>query len=132
MREIREIIILHTATSRMYSVGSIRQYHVNVRRWRDIGYHWLIDGHGHLRLGRPENLPGAHVKGRNINSIGVAVIGNFEIMEPTEEQAAGLDILLQDLLVRYPEATVHTHREYKATACPGKNLIRLLTGWNIL
>jgi hypothetical protein len=105
MREINRIIIHHTATAQETTVSSIRNYHMHNRGWRDIGYHYLIDGGGFVRLGRPERLSGAHCKGNNRDSIGVAVIGDCRSGRggngaPNEEQKAAFFKLLEDLMVR--------------------------------
>ncbi len=80
MRKIKLIIIHHTATYKDTTVESIRSYHMNTRGWSDIGYHYLIDGKGRIRLGRPVWRSGAHCKWHNRTSIGVAIIGNFQNM----------------------------------------------------
>lgn len=128
MRTINKIVIHHTATSAYISVDSIRDYHMNELGWRDIGYHYIVNSNGVLRLGRPDWMIGAHVKGQNRDSIGVAVIGNFEDCTflfagkwstPWERM---LRIVLADLMRRYPSAEVVTHREIAATLCPGASL----------
>ena len=128
MRKIDCIIVHHTATPSTATIESIRNYHVNVRGWRDIGYHYLIQRDGVIRLGRPEEIIGAHCSGHNAVSIGVAVIGNFEEAISNGEVAAqmrALECLLGDLVFRYPGACVVPHRKLAATLCPG----RYLVGW---
>ena len=128
MRTINKIVIHHTATSAYTSVDSIRDYHMNELGWRDIGYHYIINSDGMLRLGRPDWMIGAHVKGQNRDSIGVAVIGNFEDYtflaagKWLTPQGRMLPTVLADLMHRYPAAEVVTHREIAATLCPGVNL----------
>lgn len=130
MREIKRIILHHTATPKTTTVESIRRHHTAVRGWSDVGYHYLIDGVGTIRLGRPEWRQGAHVRGHNGDSIGVVVIGNFH-RDPYELgiQEAGLDSLLQDLLYRYPHAKVLGHCELANTFCPGGSLWTWLESW---
>jgi N-acetyl-anhydromuramyl-L-alanine amidase AmpD len=98
---------------------------VSVRGWSDIGYHYLVQRDGVIRLGRPEWRIGAHVRGHNKESIGIAVIGNFEetaIGMEVEQQIHALRQLLLDLLLRYPPSVVKGHRQYAATLCPGGHL----------
>ncbi len=128
MRQINRLVIHHTATPAYTSIDSIRCYHMKVLGWRDIGYHYIVDSNGVLRLGRPDWMIGAHVKGQNRDSIGVAVLGNFEDFSfltsggwstPWERM---LRTVLEDLMRRYPAAEVVTHREIAATLCPGISL----------
>lgn len=129
MREINRIVIHHTATSSSATVESIRRYHTAVRGWRDIGYHYLIDGDGQIRLGRPEWIQGAHVRGHNRDSIGVAVIGNFEQVSFELAQEDSLEVLLLDLLYRYPKAKVLCHSDLANTLCPGVSLSEWVIAW---
>ncbi len=130
MRAINRIVVHHTATPRTTTVESIRRHHTVVNGWSDVGYHYLIDGSGTIRFGRPEWRQGAHVRGHNGDSIGVAVIGNFHRdPECLGIQEAGLDSLLQDLLYRYPNAKVLGHCDLANTFCPGSSLRMWLNDW---
>ncbi len=85
MRHINEIILHTTATRSEWMVGhgtlakvqEIALWHTRDRKWRAIGYHYLIDRDGTVANGRPLEQVGAHVKGHNSNSIGIALIGGF-------------------------------------------------------
>lgn len=124
-------------------VRGIYQYHVYGRGWDDIGYHYLIDQEGNIFEGVNPVDAGAHVAWRNSNNLGVALIGNFEIVEPTKEQLDVLALLLAhhsqlfniDPLGEslYFDEDVHNiagHRDVAdhdyGTSCPGKNLHVLL------
>jgi len=135
MREINRIVVHHTATPTNTSVDSIRDYHMNNLGWRDIGYHYIIEVNGHLRLGRPDWMIGAHVKGKNSDSIGVAVIGNYQDINFlwqgrwSTRQARTLHVVLTDLRQRYPDVDIVTHRELANTLCPGKNVQAWIDKW---
>jgi N-acetyl-anhydromuramyl-L-alanine amidase AmpD len=135
MRKIGRIIIHHTATSKQTTVESIRNYHVNVRGWRDIGYHYLIDGDGNLRLGRPVWIQGAHCKGLNVDSIGIALIGDFRPVygngDLTDGQRSGLYALLGDLCRLYPGVRIHGHGEIARTSCPGNYVQEVINDWRV-
>jgi N-acetylmuramoyl-L-alanine amidase len=66
------------------------------RGWSDIGYHFLIYLDGSLHEGRPIERVGAHCKGHNEGSIGIAYVGgidkvNFKPKDTrTEEQKEAL------------------------------------------
>lgn len=89
MRRINEII-LHCSDSDFEqhdNIETIRKWHVEERKFNDIGYHFVITKKG-LEIGRPINLPGAHVRGRNSYSIGIVLCGKknfsssqFEVLE---------------------------------------------------
>ena len=79
MREVNKIILHCTATAegKDYSVETIRQWHLK-RGFSDIGYHYLIGLDGTIHLGRDVFKQGAHTKGENKTSIGVAYVGGVE------------------------------------------------------
>ena len=78
MRSIKKIILHCTATQegKDYSVDYFRIMHMDEpRMWSDIGYHYIIrnDENGTIEQGRPIERAGAHVRGHNQESIGIAV-----------------------------------------------------------
>jgi len=76
MREIDSIIIHCSGTDvPSYDFLAIRNDHVNHRGWSDTGYHYGIDHDGDIHILRPVHIPGAHVKGHNLKSIGICVLG---------------------------------------------------------
>ena len=42
-----------------------------------IGYHFVIDTDGTVETGRKEGETGAHVKGHNLNSLGICLVGGI-------------------------------------------------------
>ena len=124
MRRITKIILHCTATpeGRDVSAEDIRQWHLD-RGWSDIGYHYVIDINGNLQEGRPLTRAGAHVRGYNKGSIGIAYVGGVDAnLKPkdtrTEDQKGRLKALILDLMDEYPEATLHGHNEFSNKACP--------------
>jgi hypothetical protein len=55
-------------------------------------------------------------------------LGNFDLHPPTRAQVGAMKWLIRNLRGRYgiPTWQVHGHCYYKATACPGTHLKRLL------
>lgn len=102
----------------------IRASHVESRGWADIGYHLIVDPQGRIWQGRPMNLQGAHVKDQNPHNLGVLMLGNFEVQNPTREALTTLDQLLaqQAMAHRVPLSAIRTHQEWASTACPGRSL----------
>lgn len=79
-KEIRDIdtIIIHCSASDRAAHDDwrvIKRWHLE-RGWRDIGYHYIIQRDGGIRIGRPIHEAGAHVKGHNDNSIGICLTGD--------------------------------------------------------
>ena len=132
MRPITHLIIHHSASARTTTVKDIREWH-RARGWTDIGYHWVIDGEGHIRQGRPWEQIGAHVKGHNRNSFGVCVVGDNTRPDRrwTQTQAASLGFLVDAVRVFYPKIQVLGHRDTgAATDCPGLDIHQLREhGW---
>jgi N-acetylmuramoyl-L-alanine amidase len=135
MRPITEIIIHCTATefnwwagrSTAAKVAEVKRWHVQERKWRDIGYHFLIDRDGTVATGRPLDQVGAHVAGHNAGTIGIALFGGHRSNEKdkfrqhyTPEQDKALRALIADLRSRLPAIMrVTGHNQYAAKACPG-------------
>ena len=124
MRAIDEIIVHCTATpeGRNISVEDITRWHID-RGFTTIGYHYVVLLDGTIERGRPEEQAGAHCKGHNSRSIGVAYVGGCDkAMRPkdtrTTPQRASLIHLLKELKVKYPKATIHGHNEFANKACP--------------
>lgn len=124
MRPINEIIVHCTATpeGREVKVAEIRRWHLQ-RGFRDIGYHYVIHLDGSVEVGRAEAQAGTHCTGHNAHSIGVCYVGGCNRqMQPkdtrTAAQRTALVKLIHELQARYPDATVHGHREFAAKACP--------------
>ena len=151
---VRLAIVHHTAGPNDYSpaqaaaiMRGIQLYHVKSNGWNDIGYNFLVDRYGTVYEGRyggvDRNVVGAHARGFNTGSVGVAVIGTFETANiPAAAEAAlsavlawRLDLAHVDPLTaltfvsggseRYPSGipvflqAVSGHRDTGLTSCPG-------------
>ena len=94
------------------------------RGWNDIGYHFAIDGRGHVWQCRPLQYQGAHVKDQNTRNLGIVVMGNFEEQKPTRNQLVALQDALQKFSLAYkiPCSKIKGHKDRAPNLCPGKNL----------
>ncbi len=128
-------------------VKGIQLFHVQSNGWNDIGYNFLVDRFGTVYEGRfggvDRNVIGAHARGFNTGSVGIALIGTYGSATPP---AAALDAISKliawrlDLAhvdptgrttavssgsERYRSGTrvllrnVSGHRETGHTTCPG-------------
>ncbi|MGX1804702.1 N-acetylmuramoyl-L-alanine amidase [Nocardia sp. NPDC055321] len=150
------ITVHHTAGRNDYSrsesagiVRAIYSYHAKTLGWCDIGYNALVDKYGQIFEGRFGGLDrpveGAHSGGFNINTAGVALMGNYEEDTPSEvsmqamgkfigwrARVAGIDP--EGTTTMYSEGsdytryalgqavklpTIFAHRDVGNTSCPG-------------
>lgn len=122
---IRYIILHHSGTLEG-NVNSFRQYHVGVYGWSDVGYHFIIcngrgGADGEIQEGRDILKTGAHAYGRNHDSVGICLVGDFTVGKPTPAQILSLYGLIKTLMRQYPIEPEHilAHREVNPTECPG-------------
>jgi N-acetyl-anhydromuramyl-L-alanine amidase AmpD len=129
----RYIILHHTATE-MGNARTINVSHGARGFWNGLGYHFLIDngtlgkGDGQIEMSprwiRQQN--GAHCKagGMNDKAIGISLVGNFSLEQPTPNQMQSLTYLVKILCSYYriPPENIMGHREVDGahTECPGK------------
>ena len=131
MRIINEIIVHCAATreGRDFTVEDITRWH-KARGFATIGYHYVIYRDGSIHEGRPLEQIGAHCVGHNKHSIGICYIGGCasDGKTPkdtrTPEQKEALLALLRRLKARFPNATIHGHRDFAAKACPSFDAFR--------
>lgn len=135
MRQLNEIIVHTTATRPEWmdgqgivaKIAEIDRWHTSPpRNWRAIGYHYVIDRDGVIGVGRKVEEQGAHVRGRNSDTIGIALVGGFGGSENdsfedhyTPEQDRSLRELIA--MLKSDHASIKKlsgHNEYAAKACP--------------
>ncbi len=119
-RNATEYVIMHHAAADGVSAEVIHGWHLS-QGYKGIAYHYYVRKDGSVYRGRPENTQGGHTLGFNYHSIGICFEGNFEneIM-PQVQLDAGRE-LLADIVSRYPKIEIKVHRDFNATACPGRN-----------
>jgi len=118
MRDINLIVIHCSATKegQDFDVDDIREWHMNGRNFKDIGYHFVIRLDGRIERGRPWDVPGAHAKGYNNNSIGICYVGGLNSKgEPadtrTTAQMHALRTAVSMLQAQYPMIGLTGHRD---------------------
>lgn len=119
MRKIEYIVIHHSATldGETYSWEAIRKYHVETKKWKDIGYNFGIEkyqGKTFILAGRDiADIP-AHTSGLNSKSIGICVVGNYDNEYLDLDKKNTLLFLLKTLmyLLDLGPENIIGHREY--------------------
>jgi hypothetical protein len=102
---VRFAVVHHTAGRNAYTraeapaiVKAIQLYHVQGNGWNDIGYNFLVDRFGTIYEGRyggvDRNVVGAHARGFNTGSTGIALLGTYGSATPTPAAEAALTKLL--------------------------------------
>ncbi|MFI1915915.1 N-acetylmuramoyl-L-alanine amidase [Nocardia sp. NPDC020380] len=153
---VNAITVHHTAGRNDYTkaesagiVRAIYAYHAKTLGWCDIGYNALVDKYGQIFEGRyggmDKPVEGAHAGGFNINTAGVAFMGDHEDDPPTDiavqsmtqyigwrAKVAGIDP--EGSTTMYSEGSDYTkyplgqavklpnifaHRDVGNTTCPG-------------
>lgn len=128
-RAWKRILVHHSAGKDGIAADrdAIRRQHIEVNGWLDIGYHAVIEQVGPAVIalpGRPETMHGSHCPGHNTTALGICVVGNFELEEPSEKHVEALIGKLAEWCAEYgiPVAAIHGHRDFRATLCPGQKL----------
>ncbi|KAJ8400408.1 hypothetical protein AAFF_G00397910 [Aldrovandia affinis] len=107
----------------------IQKLHMQDRHFQDIGYNFLIGGDGMIYEGRGWGVVGAHSKGNNHDSVGIAFMGNFNHESPSPAALSSTRLLLHcgvALGHLHPTYTLLGHRDLAKTECPGNTLYEAL------
>jgi hypothetical protein len=119
-------------TDSIEEVRGIQAFHQGPERnWADIGYHFVIDGAGRVFEGRHADVLGAHAGGANTDNIGIAMMGDYNRDQLSEDQKTALRRLITFLALRYrvdpkQKGFIQPHMHYSNTDCPGKNVLAFL------
>ena len=121
-------IIWHHSLTDTGDVNSFRHYHMHFNGYEDIGYHAVILRDGTIQHGRDIRMIGAHAKGKNYDSIGVCLVGDFRYYEPSADQLSGcvqyVHMLSHSVAWTHPLKNEFHRPEWTPNACPGKMLNR--------
>ena len=132
---ITHLIIHCTATpeGRDVTLKDVDRWHRQLG-WNGCGYHYLITLDGRIHPARPLYQAGAHCRGYNTHSIGIAYVGGVERDGRTPKdtrtaaQRQSLSTLVKGLHRLFPQARLVGHHDLNPNkACPCFNVSRLLT-----
>ena len=113
-----DLIVVHCTASRCdrrLTPDDLEAEHRR-RNFNGCGYHFFITREGIIFPMRPLDRVGAHVRGFNARSIGIAYEGGLTpdgtaADTRTPDQRQSLRFLIRQLLVLYPRCTVCGHRD---------------------
>jgi hypothetical protein len=81
---IENVVVHHTVTHTCDSesecatlLRNVQNFHMENLEFHDIGYNFLVAGDGQIYEGAGWHKVGAHTRGYNTRSLGLAFIGNF-------------------------------------------------------
>lgn len=137
-RDIKEFHVHHTwkpnhatlrkAKSYEAVIYSMYKYHVETRKWSDIGQNITIDDNGDVWLCRDFNIAPASIKGRNSNGFACELIGDFDKGNDVLN-GKQLDSLIRSIRViaevcrfKTDNKGVLFHSEYSDKTCPGTSV----------
>ena len=152
--DVEHLVVHHSAgsntdTNYINIVRNIYLFHTQSNGWDDIGYNFLVAPNGVIFNGRDpqgvaddDNILGAHFCGKNQNTMGVCMLGDFMKVRPTKKAIFSLKYLLAWKLkknginafgqTKHPKNTgsllnnLCGHRDGCSTDCPGDSLYALL------
>jgi N-acetylmuramoyl-L-alanine amidase len=127
-REETKYIVVHcsqTRPSQDWGAKEIDRVHREFG-WLKIGYGKVIKRNGEVQQGRADDAVQAHVKGYNHCAYGLCLIGGAQEDDwrkgednYTSEQWESLKKVLEELVVKYPEARIVAHYELdESKTCP--------------
>uniref|UniRef100_A0A672IS25 Peptidoglycan recognition protein 5 n=1 Tax=Salarias fasciatus TaxID=181472 RepID=A0A672IS25_SALFA len=129
---VQVVIIHHTALPKctdlrkcQEQLASIQANHMEDRSFDDIGYNFLVADDGTLFEGRGWGVVGAHAKGHNYNSLGIAFMGNY--MGNTSSQLKKLIQFGVSKKFVDDNYDLKGHGELTQTECPGTHLYKALS-----
>ena len=127
-RKETTLAVVHHSNTETGTAAVFRKYHIQVRRYHDIGYHAVILQNGTIEAGRPEHLIGAHAKtgktySRNSFSLGVCLVGTDTF--PDAQKDALVKLLVRwckDHKINPLDSRERYGIEGHHKKCPGKGL----------
>lgn len=112
-------------------VREIQKEHMDMYKYPDISYNFIIGGDGKIYIGRGYNVQN---QGRN-DSLDIAFIGNFSISKPSDSMLqSGIRTLIKGVApgiggINFFEYRVVSHNQTEKTDSPGKYLYKEVTQW---
>lgn len=109
--------------------NAMKNYHINIRKWSDIGQHLTLFPDGKWIIGRDFNKNPASIRGRNGLGFAIEMIGNFDKgqdkFEGEQKQAM---LQFSKFFIEFFNLDFYKdivfHRQYSKKTCPGTSINR--------
>ena len=124
-RDIDRVFIHCSATDNEAhdDIDVIRKWHLD-RGWSDIGYHYYINGKGHIYKGRSLEWVPAAQRDHNTGTIAICLHGHLKF---NNDQFRALKALCGIIALEHGfRVTFHGHNEVAKKACPVFNYREVL------
>lgn len=115
------------------AMKSMQNFHMDDRRWWDIGYHFAVGSNGVAYEGRGWTTLGAQALHFNSVSIGICVIGDWRTSVPPAEQLKTVKSLIAAGVEQgyiKSDYKLVGHRQVRTTECPGDALYNEIIHWD--
>jgi len=133
--DIKQIIVHCSASGPKTKLEDIRKWH-KAKGWKDIGYHYVIEYDGMIRMGRPWDTVGAHCEGHNSDSIGVCLVGGLDslghLYRYSPEQMKALRVLLEGIRMTFGNISIKGHYDYSIKMCPCFDVKEYIKSGNVV
>lgn len=133
------VIISHTATEdgftqaeNVYLVRLVQTFHIESRKWSDIGYNFLIGSDGNVYEGRGWGVVGAHTLGYNIIGMGISFVGCFMNKLPPQSALNQVKLLIKqgvEVGAIDKDYFLVGHCQCSPTESPGRRLYDEIQTW---
>jgi len=125
---IKQIVMHHSATRPLSVDGladaeAFARYHIQDRGWPGIGYDYVVGANGTVYKTNRNDVVNYHAGNANRISLGICLVGNFDLGGPPAPQWQSAVALVRELVTAYriPVQRVIGHREVPAAkSCPGR------------
>jgi predicted nucleotidyltransferase len=90
-----------------------------------MGYHRGVDVDGVIWIFNHDEVNSNHTAKHNSHALSLVCIGNFEVDTTTAAMRESINHQIAEWEDAYGKGFVLPHSAVKATACPGKNILKL-------
>lgn len=131
INKINEATIHHSASMNDNSIRDLYDFQHDKFIKIGVCYHFVIRKNGDIIKCHKLDELVSHAPNANTSGIGICVDGNFDIEEPTQKQVESLKWLIDYLKETFNITTIRGHQDVpgNATACPGKNLEKIINNY---
>lgn len=118
---------LHSLAQQSARMREYQDFHINVRGWNAIGYHYVVfpeygDFYARVFEGRPRNAVPAAQLGHNAGTLAICVVGAAQRRMDDSQRYAVEQLIIWLSEAGAPLRTLGGHRDVTPTACPGDGI----------